>query len=186
MSNSKRSAVEETAKSIKPALSEAHTPAAPNSGADELDLFATELEPFEAGAIRPPKRRVGRPPGSPNRTTLQLQRLLLARGYRDPAEFLAAIVTGDPRQLAADLAGKPLDLVTFAEALEVAKLQRQAADGLMPYFHQKMPTAVEVKGDAPRQLIVMGDVVNMKAVQDQRLSALELDASHANPSHEEE
>jgi hypothetical protein len=186
MSNSKRSAVEETANSLKSGLPVAHTPAAPKAGGDEADLFAGELEPFEAGAIRPPKRRVGRPPGSPNRTTLQLQRLLLARGYRDPAEFLAAIVTNDARQLAADLAGKPLELVTFAEALEVAKLQRQAADGLMPYFHQKMPTAVEVKGDAPRQLIVMGDVVNMKAVADQRLSAIDAEASHGDQSHEED
>lgn len=174
------------ANSLKPALSAAHTPAAPKPGADEADLFAAELEPFEDGTIRPPKRRVGRPPGSPNRTTLQLQRLLLARGYRDPAEFLAAIVTGDPRQLVADMADKAISLVTFPEVLEVMKLQRQAAEALMPYFHQKMPTAVEVKGDAPRQLIVMGDVVNMKAVQDQRLSAIDLDASHGDPSHDED
>ncbi len=186
MSNSKRSAVEETANALKAGLPAAHTPPARNSGADEADLFSAELEPFEAGAIRPPKRGVGRPPGSPNRTTLQLQKLLLARGYRDPAEFLAAIVTGDPRQLAADLGGKPLKEVSFAEAIEVAKLQRQAAEGLMPYFHQKMPTAVEVKGDAPRQLIVMGDVVNMKAVSDQVLRATGPEVSHDDRSHDEE
>lgn len=144
------------------------TSVAPTRGAPEpeagpeADLFAgldAELEQFEGQAVRPPKRQgPGRPPGSVNRTTLQLQRLLMARGYRDPAEFLAAIMSADPRQLTADLAGHgDPAIVKTADVVEVLKVQRSAAVDLMPYFHQRMPQQVEHVGDGARPLIIISD-----------------------------
>lgn len=153
-----------------------HTPAA-NDGAGDLDLFGAELDLFEQATIAPPKGK-GRPPGSPNRSTVQLQKLLLAKGYRDPAEFMAALQSMDTKELAEKLScGK----------LEAAQLQLRAAERLMPYFHQAMPQAVELKTDTPRKLIVMGDVVQ-NIVTNQQVSldgeAPTVDLSHSEFSHE--
>ena len=124
----------------------------------ELDQLDGELSLFEGSAVRPVRRGPGRPPGSPNRSTLQLKRLLLARGYRDPAEALAAIVTMGTRDLAGELRpDKRADGVTFDQAHEVLKLQVRAAEALMPFFHQKMPIAVEHRGDALRPVIVINE-----------------------------
>jgi len=126
------------------------------------DLFAAldqEVEQFDGSSVAPPRRGRGRPAGSPNRTTLKLQAFLQSRGYRDPAEFLASIISADPRDLAARLAGRKSGAdVEFGEALEALKVQRAAAGELMPYFHQKMPIAVQHSGDgAARPLIIIGD-----------------------------
>lgn len=157
-------------------MQKSHTPAA-NDGAGDLDLFAAELDLFEAATIKPVRGR-GRPPGSPNRTTVQLQKLLLAKGYRDPAEFQASLVTMDTAELA---------LALSCSKLEAASLQQRAAERLMPYFHQAMPQAVELKGDIPRKLIVMGDVVQ-NIVSDQPLRSKAdpptIDLSHAELSHD--
>lgn len=157
----------------------AHTAGAPENS--ERDLFLTiddEVADFAGHAIAPPKRGPGRPAGSPNRTTQQLQAWLRGRGYRDPAEFLAAIVTTDARQLAAELAGKAASLVTFDEAEAVLKLQKGAAAELMPYFHQRMPQQVEQVGDAARPLILI-----MQA--NQGVNARVIEGSHGAGSHEE-
>lgn len=114
-------------------------------GLRELD---DELALFDDQALKPPKRRAGRPPGSVNRSTMQLKKLLAARGYRDPAEFLAAILSMDLKDLTALLGGDP------AEAI---KAQVKAAAELMPYFHQKAPVAVHHTGEASRPLIVVMD-----------------------------
>ena len=87
--------------------------------------------------------------GVVDRTTLQLSRFLRARGYRDPAEFLASIVSADTRELAQALGEEGLG--------GVVELQIKAAKELMPYFHQKMPLAVEHKGTAARPLFVIND-----------------------------
>ena len=132
------------------------------------DLFRSlddEVDQFGQTAIRPPvKRGAGRPAGSPNRTTLQLQRYLQARGYRDPAEFLAAIVSTDPRRLAVQLLGHDADSpaaravsLKLEDVLEVVKLQKGAAAELMPYFHSRMPLAVHHTGDAPRPLVIINE-----------------------------
>ncbi len=133
------------------------------------DLFRSldaEVASFEGATITPPaKRGPGRPAGTPNRSTLQLQRYLQARGYRDPAEFLASIVSMDTRALAAALKGAgEAAPVTFDQALEALKLQRAAAGELMPYFHQRMPQQVEHTGDAARPLImIMGGAAGAAA-----------------------
>lgn len=132
--------------------------------AGEGDLFAEqaalddELAVFDQQAVRPP-RRAGRPPGSPNRATLKLKQLLLARGYRDPAEMLAATMSMDVRELAAALRpeGPAKTSVTFDQAHEALKLQVRAAEALLPYFHQKMPIAVEHSGERHRPVIIIND-----------------------------
>lgn len=146
-------------------LSVAHTRAAAG-GDDQADLlreaeaFGEEIGLFGAMTVAA-RRGPGRPPGSPNRSTLALKRLLLAKGYRDPAEFLAAIISHDTRELAAalrpDQAGKAPGVATFDQAHEAMKLQVRAAEALLPYFHQKMPIAVEHSGGAARPVIIIND-----------------------------
>lgn len=128
--------------------SEPHTP---DAAAGDLLAFGQELDIFAADAIAPPKRGPGRPIGSKSRTTLQLSRFLQAKGYRDPAEFLAAIVSMDLPALATEL--------NLAEGgrFEALKLQIAAAKELMPYFHQRMPLAVERIGDNHRPLFIIND-----------------------------
>lgn len=158
----KNSAIADLASSL--GSGEAHTRAvAENSlgldGQADLLGFDDEIGQFADAAVRPPavKRGAGRPAGSVNRTTLQLQRWLLAKGYRDPAEFLAAVVTMDARDLAAALAGVEAKHVTFKQASAVLKIQRSAAADLMPYFHQRKPQQVEHVGEGARPLIIIAD-----------------------------
>ena len=156
----------------------------------EQDLFAAFEADVDAigGAISPPpkKRSAGRPTGSVNRTTLQLQRFLLQRGYRDPSEMLAALVSQDPVELARSLGGvDAAGKVPFDCALDALKLQRAAAADLMPYFHQRMAQRVELPPDhGGRALIVINDgplQVNlgaqMKAQENQTLSVHDLPLS---------
>jgi len=203
----KSSAVADVAAQAGPdqTRSVAHTPAAPEPGGD-LFGFEQELSLFEDQAIAPPMRRgPGRPPGSVNRTTLQLQRLLMAKGYRDPAEFLASIVSMDVRALAGELSeprkaddDKGVEVMTVNRGAAL-QLQLRAAEALMPYFHQKMPIAVEHGGQVARPLIIIRDgdgpgrarVVEGEAMsihdaqeveQDQGLSGREADGSHGSRS----
>ena len=202
----KSSAVADVAAQAGPdqGRSVAHTPAAADAGA-QADLlgFEQELSLFEGDTIRPPKRGPGRPPNTPNRSTLQLQRLLLAKGYRDPAEFLAAIMSMDVRELARELS-EPMkvgDITVLATSLgDALELQVKAAKELMPYFHQKMPIAIQHQGDGARPLIIIRDgegpgararvvegetmsVHDADMQQDQALSEGKATPSHGSPSH---
>lgn len=197
----KSSAVADVAAQAGPdqGRSVAHTPAPADAGA-QADLlgFEQELSLFEGDTIRPPKRRPGRPPGSVNRTTLQLQRLLMAKGYRDPAEFLASLYTMDTRELA-ELLGETGEK---GDPAKVLAIQKQAAEALMPYFHQKMPIAIQHGGDGARPLIIIRDgegpgararvvegetmsIHDAEPVQDQALSGDAPAPSHGSPSHGE-
>lgn len=138
--------------------------AAPTDDDGTADLFGAidqEIAAFDRDTIAPPapaKRAAGRPKGSPNRSTVQLQRFLLSRGYRDPAEFLAATMSMDARVLAAKLAGhEDASRVSFGDALDVLDLQRRAAGELLPYFHKRLPQAVEHVGEGARPLIMIVD-----------------------------
>lgn len=171
-----KSALAKAADSAAEGNSVARTPAPAGGSAEDADLFGLELDAFEGATIRPAKRGPGRPPGSINRTTLQLQRVLMARGYRDPAEFLAAVMSMSTDELAKALGCKPVEALPH---------QLRAAAELMPYFHQAMPKAVEVKGDAPRQLIVMGDLVNGNVVTNQQVNHAVAEGSHDKGSHDD-
>jgi hypothetical protein len=171
------------------------------------DLFAgldQEFAAFDCDTIAPPapaKRGAGRPKGSPNRSTLQLQRYLMSRGYRDPAEFLAATMSMDTRALAAKLAGHAdTSRVSFNDALDVLDLQRRAAGELLPYFHKRLPQAVELTGDGARPLIMIMDgptgitsavdgsetMSAFDLVEYQEVSATPADKSHDARSHDDD
>jgi hypothetical protein len=135
----------------------------------DLLAFGDEVDAFGGQAIKPPRPRgPGRPPGSPNRTTSRIRELLLARGYRDPLEQAAALVSGDPREIAAALAKKKVEDVTFGEALAVLAEQGKARGQLLPYFHQEMPKVKEPEREAPRVMVVIADSPE-KAQQVQRV-----------------
>lgn len=144
-----------------PGRSMAHT----RDDAGAGDLFAgldAEVSAHDGATIAPPaKRGPGRPANSPNRSTLQLQRYLMASGARDPAEFLASIVSMDTRKLAETLRpdhGKPgANPATFDQVSSALDVQVRAARELMPYFHQKMPIAVQHSGNEGRPVIVIND-----------------------------
>lgn len=137
------------------------THAAPPAEADLFAAFEDELDGL-GGALAPPKKRgAGRPPGSVNRTTLQLQRFLAARGVRDPAIGLALIASADPVTLG-DALCKGIDGLKPEHRLgarekALAIIERANTD-LMAYFHQKAPVRVEVDGAGAenRTLIVIG------------------------------
>lgn len=170
----------------------AHTPPNPGETAPG-DLFADldeALGDLAGHAIAPPaKRGPGRPAGSVNRTTKQLQGWLMARGYRDPAEFLASIMSADTIALARKLG--------IEDKAEVLKVQVKAAGELLPYFHQQMPKQVELQGERPRALIVINEagggirapnsrgglsIHDLEPIQ--QVSAKPAEPSHGSASHE--
>lgn len=207
----KSSAVADVAAQAGPdqGRSVAHTLAPADGGQADLLGFDQELSLFEDQAIAPPARRgPGRPVGSVNRTTLQLQKLLMAKGYRDPAEFLASIVSMDVRVLAGELSeprkaddDKGVEVMTVHRGAAL-QLQLRAAEALMPYFHQKMPIAVEHTGDGARPLIIIRDGESVRITpaidgramsvhdvaevqQDQGLSGSAPAMSHGDATHDE-
>lgn len=142
---------------------------AADDAASDLFAFGQELDQFARHAIRPPvKRGAGRPPGSPNRATSKVREFLLARGYRDPMEHLAAFMTTDLRDLVA--LGLDPD--------KAAALQIKAAADLMPYFHQAMPKQVEAKIEQVRHLVVIADGPLEKDQRNQRVVDVTPNASH--------
>lgn len=171
-----------------------HTPAS-GEIADQPDLlrdFEAETDLFADQPIAPPvKRGPGRPVGSVSRTTKQLQSYLVARGYRDPAEFLAALVTADTRELAAKLG--------IEDRAEVLKIQRSAAVDLMPYFHQRQGPTEAPREPQARPLVMIleagagsalraGDLaMSINDVEQyQGHSDIDANASHGDASHDED
>lgn len=193
----KRSAVGQIAEDIRDPGSEvAHRPDASGKiapgDAQDADLFAQfedELAEYETGAIRPPARRgPGRPKGS-SRDTQALRKLMAARGYRDPLEFLGAVVSSDTKGLA--------DALGVDERDKVLKVQVQAATQLAQYLHNRAPTQVQVTSEGARVLVIIGDgqAGGKAAGSDLGMSAIDLDdyqavtapapsTSHDDPSHD--
>lgn len=133
----------------------AHTrAAAENSG--EADLFAALDEeigaPAGAAAIR---RGPGRPKGSPDRTTVQFMRWARSRGYRDPAEWMLALISRDPREVAKDLLAREVTGEDVDVVMTVLAEQGKAAAKLMPYAHKQLPHEVEHSGDPVRHMILI-------------------------------
>lgn len=131
-----------------------------DEAAADAAAFDADLALFEGQAIRPAVRRgPGRPQGSPNRSTSKVREYLMARGYRDPMELLAAMAAMDLRDL----------MALGLEAKDALALQIKAADALMPYWHQQQPKAVEVKVEGARPLFVFGQMAAPKGEADQAL-----------------
>jgi hypothetical protein len=185
-SEGKGSAIGEMAANLGRGM--AHTPPEISDEASAEDLFGFEVDAFAGQAIAPPKRGPGRPKGTPNRSTAQMAKLLAMRGYRDPLEFLPSIYTMDVRILAGELG---------CDLIAALQMQIRAASECLPYLHQRTPTQVEHSGDAGRTLIVINDRPSGAAAsiggasdaveiikQEQELSSLLLEKSHADKSHE--
>jgi hypothetical protein len=150
---SKGSAISELAKRLKadPGSDDARTDLAPGNVADEGEVaFEAEIDLFRESAIAPPRRKPGRPAGAQDRSTVQLAAWMRAKGYRDPAEFLASIVSMDLHDLEKLVDGK-------TPAVDALRIQVQAAKELMPYVHRKRPIEVEHTGDGARPLIILAD-----------------------------
>ncbi|GAB1361809.1 hypothetical protein MASR1M32_10450 [Rhodobacter sp.] len=121
---------------------------------DQLNMFGDDK-----GAVVPVERRAGpgRPAGSGNRIKAKLRDYMAAQGYRDPAAQLAMLAGLDrpdlhPLGYAAQIAATLGEPVT-----EVAKLMRQAAADLMPYWHAKLTPDVSVQAPAVNIGLVIGD-----------------------------
>lgn len=91
----------------------------------------------------------GRPPGARNRNTEAWRDWLLGPGKASPLERLSVVAQANTVALAK---------AWGAKALDVAKLQVNAAIGLAPYVHQKMPLALQVEGGGLVPVMVFGEM----------------------------
>jgi hypothetical protein len=130
------------------------------------DLFGPEgrADHDFAPAFPQPTRREGpgRPPGAANRKTLQLQRLYVARGFRDPLLGMGELVTSDPvelwRWMRQQTKAETGSLEGAPSLLDVVKLQQAARSDLAPYLHGKAPQQTDTGDEALPVLIVdLGD-----------------------------
>lgn len=100
------------------------------------------------------KPRIGRPPGSANRATVELRRFILAR-FTDPAQGLAACglrsslveTIARARVLAQQLGCKPVEALEF---------MRRCSEALAPYLHSKAPQEIAVSGRVATLSIGLG------------------------------
>lgn len=152
--------------------------------ADEGDGERTP-SPFSGeagGATERARAKIGRPAGARNRKSEAFERWYHARGYVDPLQRLAELVSEDPRVLQAWLdehagvdpegnkrRGPPI--------IEVIRMQIAAAGELAPYLHGKMPVKVELEGTVlPVLAILTGDNQLDQARQIEQRKALSIGA----------
>lgn len=143
-------------------------------GEEQPELFA---DADDAPSALPPAQsgpQGGRPKGSRNRSTEEWRRYLASR-YQSPLIGLAEIWSRTPEQLARELGlykfhegklvtmrvedpetGEVRDLPVLATG-EAAAMQLQARMAALPYWHQKLPMAVEVSAPT-RGLVILGDL----------------------------
>lgn len=154
-------------KGLKTAVAETHDPdARPPGVMDGQQLALLPLRNTDALAEAAEKdetagRGRGRPPGSKNKSTQEWTDFLLKR-YPSPLIFLAEVANRPVGVLAAELlelaggvagSSKP----TYAQLVELLKLQLGAAKELAPYLHQKQPMAIQ-GGDNGLVNLFIGDV----------------------------
>jgi hypothetical protein len=122
--------------------------------AEEPGLFGDEEgapSPFFVAldeAERALGSRRGRPPGARNRKSVDFERWYHAAGYKDPAVFLAELVSADPMALAR---------AASVKIVEAIGIQQRAAAELLPYLHGKKPTEVVLTDERLPTLIVVTD-----------------------------
>lgn len=100
------------------------------------------------------KRGPGRPPGQMNRRNAEFIEYLEGLGYRSPLHGAAEMWSRPVAALAKELGCTPKEAMAF---------QLQAMNMAMPYWHQKLPQAIQFEpgGDMtvamldPRQLLTM-------------------------------
>ena len=122
-------------------LAELHDAAAgPVAAAEQLALLPGEAAAAPAEVVRGP----GRPKGSKNRRTEEWTRFIQAQ-YGAPLEELARVMQGGPAALARQLG---VDLVDGWDRW------LRVTEAILPYLHQKQPTAVSVDGAAPAPVVL--------------------------------
>lgn len=137
------------------------------SDLEQDDLFDIDAPlPFAAPVRSGPQG--GRPKGARNKSTEAIREYLLAR-YRSPLVGLLELMSRSPGKLAEELGLYVVsdgmfivDPETGAKVLatgEVFRLQVEAMKAALPYLHQKLPLAIETKGDGKKGgIFVVGDL----------------------------
>lgn len=168
--------VDKAKEGLKTAVAELHDRNLPVPGSEQAQQISLLPElPLDSGFERQgaagPRGR-GRPPGAKNKNTEEWRRFLLATG-RSPLEVLQQTFSCSIEQLARAL-GRDAP-VTFDQALELYKLQIQAAKELAPYVHQKMPLAIDT-GDQGGliQLVINQGVAQAAGVQNAGAEAFKI------------
>lgn len=144
-------------------------------GDDDPDGDAETWGTGAPSAVPAPARRegaIGRPAGSTNRKTKQLQKLYAAKGFKDPVMWQGELLTLPPVELWAWFRGKAVEeatrlgligadraaLIDGAPSLaECVELQRKIAADLAPYLHGKMPIRIDHGDERLPVLIIRGD-----------------------------
>lgn len=104
--------------------------------AEQLTLASIdELLNHASPEVAAARRGRGRPKGARNRRTAEMLQFLETVGYEPPMLKLARIAAADTRTMATALRCRPL---------EAFDRQLKALEALMPYWHQKLPQALEV------------------------------------------
>lgn len=133
----------------------------PAGGDEESTPSPFSGEP--GGATEQLRAKIGRPAGARNRKSVDFERWYFAKGYTDPLQRLAELVTEDPRVLVAwfeehagvDGAGKARPAPPI---LDVVRMQIAAAAELAPYLHGKKPVSLELPdGALPALFILAGE-----------------------------
>lgn len=178
------SGIDQSDKGLGAAVKSAHVPDAPVPNV--MDGEQMSLMPLRnASEGREAAKRLGtsgagrgrgRPPGAKNKSTKAWTDYILAR-YTSPLVMLAEIATRPLPDLAAELmeyagsveGAKP----TYAQVMEILKLQVAAAKELAPFIHQKQPTAIQGAENGLINLMI-GDV-NVAQVGVEDATDLELE-----------
>lgn len=153
---------------LKTAVAGVHDPAAAlPDGMDGEQLALLPLRNAHDALDRreeqdPVGRGRGRPAGSRNKSTQEWTRFILSR-YPSPLMFLAEMYSRPLPELAAELleysgASAPgvMTKPTYAQVVELLKIQLGAAKELAPYLHGKQPLEIQA-GDKGMINLFIGD-----------------------------
>jgi hypothetical protein len=133
--------------------------------AGQPDLFEEADAPLPIPPAARSGPKGGRPAGARNRRTEEWVSYLLGR-YRSPLVFLLETYSRTPAQLAEQMQLYKFhegELVKDADGNpvlatgEAADIQVKAAIAALPYLHQRLPQAIEVKATS-RGLLLIGDL----------------------------
>lgn len=101
----------------------------------------------------PAPRGKGRPPGSANKSTKEWVQFFLAR-HESPLMQLGRYAAMPLHELARELGVKYPEHMAFDKALDILKVQVGCMNAILPYVHQKMPTAIEAGESGLIQLVI--------------------------------